>query len=244
VYRPPSAETLRSLHPAQYLYSSPTSAQVIQQGQSPLEVLSQLYEDERVALLDGYDQAATEALVRTAPSALDPDFNNYISRLEEFINTYFRYSSFHAPLFDTLQRMVNAHPPLVEQEFAKYVFSFDKAGRFGVPEEFQWWDRRLTPQGWTIEVGDDAQMEEWFERSIGDLDEELNLSQEAIEESGKRAWENMWHGLGKPVLKSDLLRYLMMLVQGGLYTDSDTSVRLLGHSATDRRADRIDSVGS
>lgn len=50
----------------------------------------------------------------------------------------------------------------------------------------------------------------------------------------------MWDGLGRPVLKSDLLRlvplpptcvaraevvdrYLMMLVKGGMYTDSDTA---------------------
>jgi hypothetical protein len=49
----------------------------------------------------------------------------------------------------------------------------------------------------------------------------------------------MWDGLGRPVLKSDILRYvllrpewhptdrysryLMMLVKGGLYTDSDTA---------------------
>lgn len=190
----------------------------------PLELLSQLYEDERVALLADFDQFSTEALVRTAPDALNPDFNAYVTRLEGFTNKYFRHSKYHGAITNSLQRMVNGHPPVGEQDFRKDIFTFDKNGRFGVPEEFQWWDRRLSSKGWSIEVGDDEKMEEWYEESVGLDMEEKEMTEEEVTESGKQVWDEMWHGLGRPVLKSDLLRYLMMLVQGGLYTDSDTSV--------------------
>lgn len=217
LYNPKYSPTFSSLRP---LFSSDTIDGTTAQS---LQLLSQLYEDERISLLSSYDQDASEALVRTAPDALNPDFNAYIERLERFTNTYFKNSKYQDALTDSLQRMVDGHSPVVEQDMSKNIFTFDKDGRAGVPDEFQWWESRLGPQGWKIEVGDDDQMEAWFQESIGGIGDRIELSDEG-EGNGKRAWEEMWHGLGRPVLKSDLLRYLMMLVKGGLYTDSDTSV--------------------
>lgn len=214
----PSATTLKSFSPSNYFYKSSTHSTT----EETLEILSQLYEDERISLLRAYDQASTEMMVKTPTGALSPDFNGYITRLETFVDNYFNGSVYHPNLVDTLSRMVNAKPPLMQSKFTKRVISFDKDGRGGVPDEFEWWDRRLKPLGWDIQVGNDDQMERWYNDCSGAL--KVGLSDHEILSSGKKRWEDLWHGLGRPVLKSDLLRYLMMLVQGGLYTDSDTSV--------------------
>jgi len=222
VFRPSTPEVLGTLSPVKLLYSTqkPEQSPTIE----PLEVLSQLYEDERVALLSAYDQRSTEALIRSAPGGLSADFNAYITRLESFVDRYFRHSVHHEALIGMLSRMVNARPPVEGGEFEKQVYSFDKGGPEGVPDEFDWWNRRLSHRGWKIDVGDDEKMEQWFVESAGTQPDDLRLDDDEALDSGKAKWEELWHGLGRPVLKSDLLRYLMILVKGGLYTDSDTSV--------------------
>ena len=220
----PPRSALQSL--SNYVPSSllpPTFAQKAKQ--TTLEILAQLYEDERIANLLEYDQGEAEALVHTPPGALSPNFDDYLERLGSFVDTYFNHSEYHEPLSRSLSRMVTARPPVVEGDLRRHVFAFEKDGRDGVPEEFQYWDRRLGEFGWSIEVGDDEQMEEWF-ADIVEVDGEAKkkMDREEVEQTGQARWEHMWRGIGVPVLKSDLLRYLMLLTRGGLYTDSDTSV--------------------
>jgi hypothetical protein len=205
----------------------------------PLHVLAQLYEDERVALLKGYDQSATEALIHTPAGHLDPDFNKYIARLEGFVNKYFVGTRNHDGLIASLNNLVDAKPSYEQAEFDKVIYSFDKEGAAGVPSEFSYWHKRLESSGWDIRVADDGMMEEWYDevterKSDGHVDD-------AEAKDGRDAWNEMWHGLERPVLKSDLLRwvtlfllsvklircsyrYMLMLAKGGLYTDSDTAV--------------------
>lgn len=167
----------------------------------PLEVLAELYEDERISLLSGYDQASTEALVRTAPGALDPDFNTYISRLEGFVNTWFKDTPAHAPLTHILTRLVTAHPPpSSDLPFEKTLYSLDKNGGEGVPDEFGYWGKRLDDEGWDIKVGDDIWLDAWF-REVTD-----QRGNDGMGGPGAGLWQEMWDGLGRPVLKSDLLR--------------------------------------
>jgi len=222
IFRPSPPDYISTLSPVKHLYSLVQKPEVAP-PLDPFEILSVLYEDERVSLLNEYDQIATEALVRTAPGGLDPDFNRYITRLESFVDRYFNHSAYHPIITNTLTRMVNAQPPLEDREFSKYVFSFDKNGVQGVPDEFAWWHGRLDSKGWKIEVADDETMESWFAESAASDPETI---QDEVDRtySGQARWEEMWHGLGRPVLKSDLLRYFLLLVKGGLYTDSDTSV--------------------
>ena len=163
----------------------------------PLELLAQLYEEERTLILTGYDQAATEALVRSPPGALNPDFDVYISRLETFVDTWFNGSDYHLPLTSALSRLVTAFPPPVEHErFEKTLYTFDKGGAEGVPGEFEWWKTRLGDRDWDIKVGDDVALEEWFGEVTG----------QSEGQDGAALWREMWDGLGRPVLKSDLLR--------------------------------------
>jgi hypothetical protein len=174
---------------------------------NPLQVLSQLYEDERIHLLHNYDQEASEILVKTPSGALNPDFNAYISRLEDFVHIYFNGSAHHADLLQTLERLTKATPDRRGEntEFEKVVYSFDKFGREGVPPEYEWWERRLVPEGWEVKVGNDEGMEEWFQESAGiAFDPIVQVREEETE--GFAAWKEMWEGLGRPVLKSDLLR--------------------------------------
>ncbi len=112
----------------------------------PLEVLAQIYEDERIALLADYDQATTESLVRSPAGALDPHFGTYISRLEGFVNTWFEGSEFHPDLTAMLARLVTAHPPTLVREFEKTLYSLEKNGREAVPPEFEYWEKRLGEQ--------------------------------------------------------------------------------------------------
>lgn len=238
IVRPSTPQVIDTLSaPVKLLYSSqqPEKAPAIQ----PLDVLSQLYEDERVALLAEYDQRSTEALIRSAPGGLSADFNAYITRLESFVDRYFQHSVHHEALIGTLSRMVNARPPVEGGKFEKQVYSFDKGGPEGVPDEFDWWNRRLSHRGWKIDVGDDDKMEQWFEESAGTQPEDLRLDEDQALDSGKTHWEDMWHGLGRPVLKSDLLRYLMILIKGGLYTDSDTSVSPRGSPGPKHRVPEL-----
>jgi len=171
----------------------------------PLEVLAQLYEDERISLLNGYDQPSTEALIRTPAGALDPNFNTYISRLENFANTWFEGSPSHERLINMLSRLVTANPPPEEERtFEKTLYSLDKGGGEGVPDEFGYWGKRLGAEGggdWDIKVGDDIWLDEWFREVSGQRGVDGGLPGKGVE-----LWREMWDGLGRPVLKSDLLR--------------------------------------
>jgi len=161
-------------------------------------------------LLSNYDQQTTEEIVKTAPGALDPDFNTYITRLEDFVDKYFNGSQYHDELLKTLERLTNATPDKrgEEAKFERVVYSFDKFGKDGVPPEYQWWETRLQPEGWKVMVGDDEGMENWFEESAGRESIFETNEEEGESFDGFSAWKEMWHGLGRPVLKSDLLRYV------------------------------------
>ncbi|ORY32116.1 hypothetical protein BCR39DRAFT_59383 [Naematelia encephala] len=196
------------------------------------DTLAEVYEDERLSLLSniGFNQDSEEAAVRTRPGGLDPDFNAYITRLETFVDEWFGGSKHYSYLNKMLDRLVHAQPPpMREQEFQKNIISFDKDGRAGVPDEFAYWDKRMAGQGWNVEVGDDESMEQWFNSATQEqagregIDGEVEPEFGFGDGVGAAKWRTLWDSLQRPVLKADLLRYLLMLVEGGLYTDSDTA---------------------
>lgn len=235
-----SGSILTLLHPSPH--ALPSFANLVSLGTTfdadraeTLQLLSQLYEGERMFLLADYDQTAEEQIIRSPPGALDPDFDRYIARLESFVDTYFSRSIFHRPLSTSLERMIDGRPPLAQGSsgggsFTQRIYSFDKGGPGGAPREFGWWRKRLGEE-WVIEVGDDVRMEGWFDEMVGmetivpDLpgQEGESVGTDTVG-TGKSTWEELWFGLGRPVLKSDILRYLLMLLRGGMYTDSDTAV--------------------
>ncbi|KAK1927377.1 hypothetical protein DB88DRAFT_477812 [Papiliotrema laurentii] len=235
-----SGSILTLLHPSPH--ALPSFANLVSLGTTfdadraeTLQLLSQLYEGERMFLLADYDQTAEEQIIRSPPGALDPDFDRYIARLESFVDTYFNRSIFHRPLSTSLERMIDGRPPLAQGSsgggsFTQRIYSFDKGGPGGAPREFGWWRKRLGEE-WVIEVGDDVRMEGWFDEMVGmetivpDLpgQEGESVGTDTVG-TGKSTWEELWFGLGRPVLKSDILRYLLMLLRGGMYTDSDTAI--------------------
>ena len=113
--------------------------------------------------------------------------------------------------------LVNARPPSMTGQvgFEKTIYSFDKAGAQGVPEEFNYWSKRLgqeavegtidTGGAWEIKVEDDDGLERWFDQ-LTDQPEFRLEGMEMNDDSGSILWKEMWNGLGRPVLKSDLLR--------------------------------------
>lgn len=129
-----------------------------------------------------------------------------------------------------LGRLVTARPPLEDGgEFEKTIWSLDQGGRDGVPGEFEYWGRRLgegakreasEEEGsyleggaevdvrgdeWEIKVGDDEDMEDWFGQVTNQWSPENQLVEGSLAD-GATKWKELWEGLGRPVLKSDLLR--------------------------------------
>ncbi|KAK4686229.1 hypothetical protein P7C73_g3907, partial [Tremellales sp. Uapishka_1] len=73
-----------------------------------------------------------------------------------------------------------------------------------LPVEFNRW-KEIMPD-WTIGYFDDAGLLGWVGKWFG----------------GTRG-EAIWQNLPRQVLKTDVFRYMIMLVEGGIYTDSDTA---------------------
>lgn len=170
-----------------------------------MEVLARLYEDERLDLLRDYNQIEAEGSIRTLPGALNPDFNMYISRLENFIQTYFNGSIHQPMLLSTIDHLVHAQPPRLDGKsgFGKKVISFEKDGRDGVPGEFNYWEKRMPD--WEVVVGNDEDMEGWFGEATQEYDGEV-LGERGENGGGAGLWRELWEGLERPVLKADLLR--------------------------------------
>jgi len=182
---------------------SPLASSALDKHQT-IETLVSLYEDERLSLLRMYDQEAAERLVNSPSGSLSPHFDEYISRLSDFVESHFNQSIHQYPLEQMLNGLSSAvAPPLVKDwRFEKVVYSWDKEGSEGVPPEFAYWEKRLGPEGWEIYVGDDEDVERWF---IETTSATVGM-EDPKEGSGARRWWELWYGLGRPVLKSDMLR--------------------------------------
>ncbi|KIS01108.1 glycosyltransferase [Cryptococcus deuterogattii 2001/935-1] len=73
-----------------------------------------------------------------------------------------------------------------------------------LPWQFQRW-KEIMPE-WEIKYFDDKALKNWVNGMFG----------------GTKA-EEIWMNLPRQVLKTDVFRYMAMLVEGGIYTDSDTA---------------------
>ncbi|OWZ68955.1 hypothetical protein AYX15_00411 [Cryptococcus neoformans] len=73
-----------------------------------------------------------------------------------------------------------------------------------LPWQFQRW-KEIMPE-WEIKYYDDKALVNWVRGMFG----------------GTKA-EKIWKNLPRQVLKTDVFRYMAMLVEGGIYTDSDTA---------------------
>ncbi|KAJ9100486.1 hypothetical protein QFC21_003525 [Naganishia friedmannii] len=73
-----------------------------------------------------------------------------------------------------------------------------------LPWSFRRW--RSLHRGWNVRLFDDDALDAWVGDNFG----------------GTRA-EEVWRLLPLPVLKTDIFRYMALLLEGGIYTDSDTA---------------------
>ncbi|WWC61831.1 uncharacterized protein I303_104416 [Kwoniella dejecticola CBS 10117] len=85
----------------------------------------------------------------------------------------------------------------------KQVLTTDKSID-SLPWQFDRW-KEIMPE-WNIKYFDDASLKAWVHHAFG---------------STKA--EKIWLDLPRQVLKTDIFRYMAMLVEGGIYTDSDTA---------------------
>lgn len=68
------------------------------------------------------------------------------------------------------------------------------------------WSRLNRADGWKVKFKDDVEGHEWVKSHF----------------EGTSVWST-WSAMDRGVLKADLLRYLLILVEGGVYTDADVS---------------------
>jgi hypothetical protein len=211
------------------LASDPASI-AISDAEQALETLASAYEEERLSHLSSinYDPSVAEEQIHCPPGSLSPSIDAYISRLESFVGTYFAGSPHHDGLMSSLSRMVRAMPAVEGGEFDRVIYTFDKEGPGGTPPEFEGWKDRV--KGWEVRVGDDQQVEEWFEECTGGQGlstgikgavsdsggvKGLNHGHERVGELDSEAeaptpaaspWRSLWDGIDRPVIKADMLR--------------------------------------
>ena len=128
----------------------------------------------------------------------------------ELLDTYRRYlSPSPAAKQDTtwlplvLSRLSLRPPSVPLPPVPKVVMTTEKSIHH-LPSEFARW--KETMPDWEIKYFDDAALEKWVSRYFGHT-----------------LGEKIWRELPRVVLKTDTFRYLAMLVEGGIYTDSDTA---------------------
>jgi alpha 1,6-mannosyltransferase len=210
----------------------------ISDAEQALETLAMAYEEGRLSHLSSidYDPSVAEERIHCPPGSLSPNINEYISRLESFVGTYFAESPHREGLMGSLSRMVRVMPAVEGGDFDRVIYSFDKEGPEGTPPEFEGWKDRV--KGWEVKVGDDEQVEKWFEEctagnstsTAGEgLDTGLkgavpgdsggvaglNHGHEQVGELDSGAetptpaaspWRTLWDGIDRPVIKADMLR--------------------------------------
>ena len=81
-----------------------------------------------------------------------------------------------------------------------------------MPEEFHGWAQRNP--GWKINVFDNDAQDRWLMDLLA-IPTESGLEKTVV--------LNAYEGLPRRILKSDMFRYLMIFLEGGVYADSDTS---------------------
>jgi alpha 1,6-mannosyltransferase len=89
--------------------------------------------------------------------------------------------------------------------------------------ETEEWVKLNAKDGWRLNFLDDHDAEEWMLKHFGGSDVEW-------------AWEYMHRG----VLKADFLRYMLPLVEGGVYSDVDVGTSHTSSYSTDIWVDKTD----
>ncbi|EIW69886.1 hypothetical protein TREMEDRAFT_61657 [Tremella mesenterica DSM 1558] len=70
-----------------------------------------------------------------------------------------------------------------------------------------WTGRTMKDEGWNWELMTDQEADQWMRKKLPDSRIEL-----------------MWTSLPTGILRSDMIRYLLLLIHGGIYSDTDTAL--------------------
>lgn len=185
--------------------------------QATLEDLRSSIAQRLEQLSAGYDQQAffDNHLLDLGPSV---GFANYTALLEKATQDAFSLPS--SPLPSQLQQAITSARsaaqlapkdgwPLLEMP---HTITTSLKDISDMPPEFKGWER--SNPGWSTEIYDDETQDRWMREHLA-----------ATTDSGseKTAVLTTYEGLPRPVLKSDMFRYLKVFLDGGVYADSDTS---------------------
>ncbi|ORY35804.1 hypothetical protein BCR39DRAFT_34176 [Naematelia encephala] len=237
--------------PLQPKYDTP-EAQAFLASTDPQD-LNDLYEEIRLDYLVSrqYNATITARSIR-APEYLaygtltfDLSRKTYIQRLREFTLEYFQ----HAPerIRDSLGRSIDFHPGQYSvsrrgrnrEGLPHKIWSTTPKGFEGVQDMFRLWSTLLplplsrklldhlggtdpvylrpAVEGahWEVTVPDDDGVDRLMSQWTGES------TRRGIKGEGQ--WENLWGSLPLGVLRADVFRYMSMLIEGGIYADSDTA---------------------
>ncbi|KAL7422723.1 hypothetical protein Q5752_002015 [Cryptotrichosporon argae] len=89
----------------------------------------------------------------------------------------------------------------------KHVWQTDKEGEHRESSEVRTW-KGSNAHGWGWTLMSDKDADEWVGKTFG----------------GKNHILELWRNLPSGILRSDTLRYLLLLVEGGIYSDTDTTL--------------------
>ncbi|WVO24726.1 uncharacterized protein IAS62_006096 [Cryptococcus decagattii] len=202
---------------------------------APLSELANVYDQARLGILDARRFNGSHAAEKLrAPKTLPDGTLNFDPDLET--------APAHIQIAgsNTLKNLIRRLPAKHRDgEFPTKVWATHPRGMDGVEGGFELWGELLpfplppslanqlsrnpeveflkparAGKDWDVEVlnddGLDSAMSEWTGEKI----------QRGIKGEGK--WSQLWGKLDKGVLRADLFRYVSMLMEGGIYSDSDT----------------------
>ncbi|KAL0255722.1 hypothetical protein I308_100529 [Cryptococcus tetragattii IND107] len=98
----------------------------------------------------------------------------------------------------------------IETAIPKLIYTTDLLEPQQLPEQFQSWITQ-NPD-WTAMFVEDGQIDTWLEKSLGSKGIKSKAQDELL------ALKEKWG-----VVRADLFRYLVLLLNGGVYTDTDTA---------------------
>ncbi|OXH26285.1 alpha-1,6-mannosyltransferase [Cryptococcus neoformans] len=217
---------------------------------APLSELGTVYERVRLGILDarrfnGSHAAEKLRAPKTLPDGtlnFDPDLETYVGRLRWFVNNYLRSAPPHIQIAgsNTLKNLVRRLPAKHRDgDFPTKVWATHPRGMDGVESGFELWGEllpfplppslanQLSPNHEVVFLKPARVGKEWDVEVLDDDGLDNAMSEWTGEEivrgaKGEGKWSQLWGKLDKGVLRADLFRYVSMLVEGGIYSDSDT----------------------
>lgn len=170
----------------------------------PVSAIKSYIQGHLDSLQQGFDPQADEELlgIKIYDTVYLPTYT------KQLLNIYEKYLKVpHIPnpsYLPLVKSRLSLSPPIAPLPPRPKIITTTDAHKEQVPWQFERWADIMSD--WEIRKFEDADMEGWMSRMFG----------------GTLA-EQIWSRLPRTVLKTDIFRYFLLLVEGGIYTDSDTA---------------------